>query len=457
MATFVALEMLLAVLANSFILVFTLCDPKSLRKSSTILLMSLTLSNLVMSVAVMPFTVITAGVGEWIFGTSDEEKFWVCKLVALVFSFSVSSSVHSLPAISFDRFLFIVKPVKHREIMKPWVAASIVLGIVVAAILFNIVPFVGLGAYDFSPSIASCVPIWSGNTGYVIYITVESLIPLTIILVTTIWTFLFTRNFVKGRYEDQRAASVENICSAQTIKHDYDRRLCSLFGIFGMLLLVNAVSFLPFMSLSIVGFFVGFTSLPAPLYATVFILFLLNNVTNPLVQSYFRRDLWDCVLRFGMRISNCLGLHSGKTYSNFTTKFNTCTTDVPTRTEIREDRSYFNAMLDVHVHGGEAIELNKIQFPEKVETENTVARDCTGVVETEFNLTTKNDAAIPSPCAYAANEDVNKCKLQHECRCVVEIEFDPALRSYTKMPSPCEYASSEDVNEWKMQQRRDTI
>ena len=410
MAAVVALEMILAVSANSFILIFTLYDSKSLRKSSTIFLMSLTLSNLDMSVVYMPFTAITAGAGEWIFGASDVEKVWVCRIVALLFSIAVSASVHTLAAISFERFLFIVKPVRHRQIMKPWVAVLVVLGILLAAILLNIIPFLGLGQYAFSPSIASCIPIWSGNTNYVIYITVESTIPLGIILVTTVWTFLFTRRFIRKRYEHQRAISVESIHVVH--KHTYNHQMGKLCGIFGMLLLVNAISFLPFISLSIVGAFVGFNSVPAPLYAAVFILFLLSNVTNPLVQSYFRRELWESVLLFGKRIKSCFPHSRDERDSSCATRITTCATDASTRLQIREDRSHFNIVLEVDVHSREEIEPNEFQLTEGMKAENNSAHDRSRVVETEFNLTMKHDDEISPPCAYAATEVVNEWKLQ---------------------------------------------
>ena len=415
MAAFMTLETLLAVLANCFILIFTLCDFKSLRKSSTLFLMSLTLCDLVMSSVFMPFTVITAGAGEWIFGANEKEKLAVCQFVALVFSLSVSASVHTLAAISFERFLFIVKPARHRQIMKPWVAVLVVLGIMLAAIVFNIIPFLGLGEYGFSPAIASCIPIWDGNTGYVIYVTTESTIPFGIIFVTTIWTFLFTRRFIRRRYQHQRSISVESINVVH--KQDYNHRMRNLFGIFGMLLLANAISFLPFISLSIVGTFVGFASIPAPLYATAFMLFLLSNVTNPLVQSYFRRELWDSVLLFGKRIKNYLGVtrEGGDSFcttriNTGTTRINTCTADDLTHVQMRENKSHVNFVIEIDMHAGEAIELNEFQLPadQTQEEENISDHTSCHAMENEFNLSVKN----LSPCAHAANEDANQRNLQ---------------------------------------------
>lgn len=287
-------ETLLAFLANAFVILLTLCNWRCLKQPSTIFLLSLSVSNLVMATLFMPFTAAAAVAGEWMIGTSPTAKNMICHAVAFSFSHSVSTSVHTLSAISFDRWLFIVFPLKHRQFMKPWVALLLVLGIWFVAILFNIPPFFGMGEHSFGPSVASCVPIWVGHTGYVIYFSLESTIPLGIIILTAIWTFVFTGKFFKEDYQRRKEGTAQ-----QNMMHQrdvYNRRVRNLFGIFGTLLFVNVIAFFPYITISIVGFAIGFDNVPDAVYATVFAMFLFSNVANPLVQSYFRKDLWDAVL-----------------------------------------------------------------------------------------------------------------------------------------------------------------
>ena len=419
LAVVVALEMGLALLANSFILVFTLGQPKTLGKPSTILLLNLALSNLIMSTVFMPFTVVTAGAGEWIFGANEAQKSIVCSSVAFVFSFAVSASVHTLSAISFDRFLFIVKPLRHRQIMRPWTALLIVLGIYVLAVLFNITPFVGLGEYAFSPPIASCIPVWAGNTDYVIYVTVESTIPLGIILVTSIWTFLFTQRFIKKSYNRQRGSSIKD--DDNVSKSVYNNRLRNLLGIFGMLMVANAISFLPFIVISIVGIAIGLSDIPDVLYAMMFTLCLLNNVTNPLIQFYFRKELWNFALAFGKRMVRqvalllgkrtrmCLGHASDDENMSHTTEMNTL--DDHIHVQVEETRSLAISLSENAVNNSGTIELNTLSLPQQMEVENIATCAVTGSDEAKLKMTVQKGPKIPP--SSAGDESAKLDKLEN--------------------------------------------
>ena len=404
LAAFVALEMILAVLANSFILIFSLCNPRNLRKASTVLFLSLSLSNLFLSVAFMPFTVITAGAGEWIFGANEEEKSSFCSLVGFVFSLSVWISACLLSAISFDRFLFIVKPIQYRQIMKPWVGLLTVLGIVLLSTLFNIAPFIGLGEYAFAPITASCIPIWLGNADYLIYITVGSTIPLGIILITTIWTFLFTRRFIKENYKRQRGASLQSEDSVQNSVYNY--RLRNLFGIFGMLMVVNAISFLPFIVLSVVGMSVGFHNVPAFLYTVVFVLFLFNNVANPLVQSYFRKELWQSALLFGRRLRTSSGLIGDRNKCTHPTRMSTV--DDPLCIQSQESRNCTKTdVAEMVTHGEEMTEPKELNLSQLLDSTNRSTACSSSNCSDEANpkTATQESSKVPLPFTYTAKDD----------------------------------------------------
>ena len=118
--------LILSLVINLFICVYTLSHPKSLKKSSTMLLLNLALVNLLMTVLFMPFMVVASAAEEWIIGQSDTERDVLCQINAFIFAYTVGVSVHTLAAISFDRFLSIVKPHHHKRYMT-W---RITLGIV---------------------------------------------------------------------------------------------------------------------------------------------------------------------------------------------------------------------------------------------------------------------------------------------------------------------------------------
>ena len=69
-----------------------------------------------------------------------------------------------------------------------------------------------------------------------------------------------------------------------------------------MLLLFNMLTLSPFMIVSIMGLIIGLERIPQQFYATVFILFLFSNVTNPIIQVYFRKDLYDTIKKYFTRV-----------------------------------------------------------------------------------------------------------------------------------------------------------
>ena len=182
----------------------------------------------------------------------------------------------------------------------------------VYSIVLDITPFFGLGEYTWSPAVGACLPIWSGNRDYVIYFSLFSTIPFTIIIVTTIWTYVFTRNFIKQDFE-RRQNMTNNVQYQQYDKSVYNVRIRNLIGIFGMLLLFNVITFSPYIIASVIGLIVGLDKIPSSIYSSVLILFLLNNVTNSIIQSYFRRDLRDTISKFFKKLKHLLsGSKSGK-------------------------------------------------------------------------------------------------------------------------------------------------
>lgn len=127
-ASFVSIEFILSLAINLFICIFTLKDARRmLRKASTLLLFNMALSNLFMTVFYMPFVIVASAAGEWIFGGTDEVRSGFCQFTGFVFAYATSISVHTLAAISFDRFFFIAKAQIYHQIMT-WKTA---LGIII--------------------------------------------------------------------------------------------------------------------------------------------------------------------------------------------------------------------------------------------------------------------------------------------------------------------------------------
>ena len=80
-----AVVMMLALIANGVVLSITLYQRKSWKQPSTIFFTSLILSHLVLNLLYLPFTIIALAAGEWIFGSTDEEKRGTCTFASYLY------------------------------------------------------------------------------------------------------------------------------------------------------------------------------------------------------------------------------------------------------------------------------------------------------------------------------------------------------------------------------------
>ena len=302
LAVALGIEMILGIITNLFIIIASFCYAKTLKNSSTILLLFLAVANLFCCVVYMPFQIITAAVQEWIFGNTVEVREGMCVFVGYILSFSVIITYYILGAISFDRFLMIVKPITHRTIMTPIVVLIICTTIVAIVALYAALPLFGVGAIIFLPVVFTCSAGWATrNTAFFFSSLFIATIPVIIIIITSVWTFMFTRTFIKSDHQ-RRIQSIRTTNRQEYQKNIYNNRIRKLFGIFGTLLISNTISILPFIAIGITGNLVGFRTIPDPIYGIVMFVFFLNNIANAIAQCYFRPELKKTLLTFVKKI-----------------------------------------------------------------------------------------------------------------------------------------------------------
>ncbi|XP_019853767.1 PREDICTED: melanopsin-like [Amphimedon queenslandica] len=154
-AAALAIEAVAGLVANFTVLAITLYQRNSFKQSSTIFFTSLLLANLIMVIYIL-ITSITIGTEEWIVGSTHEEKTATCAFFAYMSWNSYMTMSMTIAAISFDRFLFIVKPHLHKSFMKPQVALFVTIGIWLLSGVINTTPFYGLGEYGYASYFGLC-------------------------------------------------------------------------------------------------------------------------------------------------------------------------------------------------------------------------------------------------------------------------------------------------------------
>ena len=274
-AAVLSIEMILALIANGVVLVITIYQRKSFKQSSTIFFTSLILAHLVM-ILYLPFSITALAAGEWIIGSTDEEKQGSCGFNGFISLFSTYIMFMTLSLISVDRFLFIVKPHLHKRFMSPRVALVLVIIVwIVNAVFFSSGFINGSGiVYQYIDNVGLCYVYTTSPITSVIRFLYASII-LSIIFVTSVWTFCFTRKFINN----------QSMIVGESV---YSSKKKRLFGIFGSMLLIYGVCFIPGTFLSS---FLGIIVAPDGLIISVGTLFFLTIILSPVVQSYFRPEI----------------------------------------------------------------------------------------------------------------------------------------------------------------------
>ena len=274
-AAVLSIEMILALIANGVVLVITIYQRKSWKHSSTIFFTSLILAHLAITLY-LPFTITALAAGEWIIGSTDEEKQGSCGFSGFIIFFSTYIMFMTLSLISVDRFLFIVKPHLHKRFMSPRVALVLVIIVWCFDTVFFSSGFInGSGiVYQYIDNLGLCYVYTTSPITSVFRFSFVFII-LSTIVVTSVWTFCFTRKFINN----------QSMIVGESV---YSSKKKRLFGIFGSMLLVYGIFFIPIIFLSS---FLAIIDAPDKLLISSVILFFLAIILSPVVQSYFRPEI----------------------------------------------------------------------------------------------------------------------------------------------------------------------
>ena len=180
----------------------------------------------------------------------------------------------TLAAISFDQFLFIVKPHLHKRFMRPWVALTLTIAIWILSAVLGTLPFLGIGHYGYGDELGLCTVIGVDIAAFVIILVIIFFVVGTI-FVTSLWTFCFTRSYFNA----------QSVIAGESVYASKKKRL---FGIFGSMLLIYGTYYL-FATLDFL--LQTFVFLPYEFTVTSDIVFYFVTIVSPIIQSYFRPEI----------------------------------------------------------------------------------------------------------------------------------------------------------------------
>ncbi|KAA0713351.1 G-protein coupled receptor 161 [Triplophysa tibetana] len=176
--SFVILIIALLVCLGNLIVVVTLYRKPYLLTPSNKFVFSLTLSNLLLSVLVLPFVVVSSFNGEWLFGVV-----W-CNFTALLYLLISSASMLTLGAIAIDRYYAVLFPMVYPVKITGNRAAVAIFYLWLHSLVGCLPPLFGWSAFEFDPFKKTCSVAWYRELGYTAFWVVWCcLIPLCAVLV----------------------------------------------------------------------------------------------------------------------------------------------------------------------------------------------------------------------------------------------------------------------------------
>ena len=303
-ATVFAVYFLLAFSWNLFIIVTFLNKRKLLREPANILLLNLAIADLTVALTQMFFSMVTEAALEFIFGNSDVVRCGMCDFTGVFFMLLYGVSMHTLAALSFDRFLLLFKPFRYKKIMTQRNTIFIVVGIWLVSTFLALPPVIGFGQIEFNRRFGSCVPRFGGmnirsgvqNFLYVAYVALESLFPIVTIIVCSFWTYRFINKFLRRNYRRRSFYSGRGRDSMMHQRQEdsrYHHQQQQLVKVFGALLVSNLISWFPVLCVVIaIGALKGEAErVPDAVYVVGWVCYLTAPVFHPIIESFFVKDM----------------------------------------------------------------------------------------------------------------------------------------------------------------------
>ena len=298
-AAFLLLFLLIGLPLN--LTVITLILKKKLyKRPSLVLMFNLMLSDLIYILLVIPVQIVTAITGEfWSVLRSDSAKCVACKVGGVVPAVFLLISLLTISFMSFDRFLFLYKPLRYSQLLTSVRVLIVLIGMWIISIIIAILPQVNFGVIRFNSLFLACVHDLSTGTSsdtnlaFSVFILVVYSIPIVLLI---IFNLLVVFIIIKNVRKDQKLRSLQNSRTGVDKEQVKTKLLKELYvvRVFGGLLLANLISWLPGIVFSSAVIISGDSSfIPSPVHTATTILLMMQVATHPIVEIALLKDLRD--------------------------------------------------------------------------------------------------------------------------------------------------------------------
>lgn len=280
-------------LPSNFIIIVIILKQKLYKLPTHILLLNLVISDFLLCLLYMPFTVIASFAGSYIFGSSDYTRCRLCE-GGLIFTALTFFSVWTLGLISVDRFIYIKFPFSYEKTVTKVRTVITVIVAWLLSIFVALLPLTGFGHITLSYNLLTCMVNLFGETpltrniNYMIFLIALGVIPVIVIVITSIWIACIARKQIGKVYD---STSREDKCERKQIQKVKNKKQVALLKVFGGILIANFITWIPVIIYSIVSIVVSSDDIPHWVFLFVFGTFIMHSVLYPFIEGIIIPDI----------------------------------------------------------------------------------------------------------------------------------------------------------------------
>ena len=291
----VALCFILLGLPSNLLIIYGIIRLHLYTQPTYILLLNLAVSDLLVCLCVLPFTVISGFSREFILGSNDKIRCRVCQ-TGTILTLLAEFCLHCLAALSIDRLIFIKYPLRYFNIVTVKRTALVMIILWLLNFSLSIPPLFGFGDIAYQNSIASCTVVFSTGTklapnySYVVILGIVSIPPFILILIANIWILLIVQKHIQKLYNLKKKS--QNKDHSLSV---YSKQL-QLLKVFGAIVVANVLTWLPIILRTF--FAVGnmhFTDWHVFIVFSSFISFV---ILHPVIQTILIKELRKYIVVF---------------------------------------------------------------------------------------------------------------------------------------------------------------
>lgn len=147
----------IGIIVGNLLVLIIVWRTSKLHEPNYFFLCSLSVADLLVGLIYCPLLLVSVVKQSWVFGNS------MCHVHAVTVGISLNASLMSLCAISVDRYYFITRPLRYRDIVTRRRTVIVIVFVWLHSVFWAIAPLFGWGEYIYEASTTTCKPNWNGE------------------------------------------------------------------------------------------------------------------------------------------------------------------------------------------------------------------------------------------------------------------------------------------------------